>query len=287
MGREPMVFTAMERWISNITDNVIDQFSKGGIYINSGSAEVRGNRVIGPYDGVTLITNAVNGIVFKTGATGIIDDNEVSNCGWIGATWAGIGIGVWIHTMVVISGNYVHDCQEAIDVGDLPDCYYGSEWIANAHDITVESNIIDMCYYGIGIINDVSTVLVQYNEITDFLYQGIYVDDYSLSNPCCNIQPTNVVINCNTIIGYNCGGIGLYVGPTVLQTVDAECNMWGACNGPYNATLNPLGQGSSVIGNADFTPWIGSPPNINGPYTASCKGYVQFNLLTVCPCPKL
>jgi hypothetical protein len=76
----------------NIEDNFIETFGRGGIGLYSGYAEVIGNTVVGPNDGVTPITWAPNGIQLGYGASGLIEDNEVSNCGWPGTAWSGTAI---------------------------------------------------------------------------------------------------------------------------------------------------------------------------------------------------
>ncbi len=40
------------------------------------------------------------------------------------------------------------------------------------------------------------------------------------------------------------------------EWLDAENNWWGDPSGPYHATLNPQGLGDSIVGWADFDPWL-------------------------------
>jgi hypothetical protein len=39
------------------------------------------------------------------------------------------------------------------------------------------------------------------------------------------------------------------------STPSAALNWWGDSTGPYHSTLNPGGQGDTIVGNVDFTPW--------------------------------
>jgi parallel beta-helix repeat protein/VCBS repeat-containing protein len=71
-----------------------------------------------------------------------------------------------------------------------------------------------------------------------------------------NVGPTNVLINRNDISGNPGGGL-----KNESQTsANAECNWWGAANGPA-----PTGSGNSVTGAADFDPWL-----ITSDLTGSC-----------------
>lgn len=67
-----------------VRDNTLDQFSRGGIGFYDDHAEIINNTVIGPYYDGGSITWAPNGIQIGYGASGLIQGNNVSNCGWPG-----------------------------------------------------------------------------------------------------------------------------------------------------------------------------------------------------------
>ncbi|MBZ0183199.1 MAG: hypothetical protein K8F60_12155, partial [Melioribacteraceae bacterium] len=46
---------------------------------------------------------------------------------------------------------------------------------------------------------------------------------------------------------------------------NAKNNYWGHSSGPYHSTLNPNGQGSEIIGNVLFDPWLESSPVSSNP----------------------
>lgn len=253
-----------------IQDNVIDQFQRGGIGIYSGYAEVIGNTVIGP-DIDTVW--APNGIQLGYGASGLIEDNDVMLSDWPGTDWAGSGILVVDTSDVIVNENYVHNCEQAIGVVDFPECQWGSDWEGIVSDIEVTSNLIEDNEWGIAIANDVDGVLVEGNLIYDTLGDGIDVYNY---DPCVSNSPRNIVIICNEIVGS--GYDGLWVGPSVTDTVDAECNWWGDISGPFNDTWNPSGLGDSVVGNADADPWIGQvTADAGGPYHEEYGSKVTFD----------
>lgn len=56
-------------------------------------------------------------------------------------------------------------------------------------------------------------------------------------------------------------------------TAYARCNWWGDDSGPYNATLNPAGQGDQVSDGVIFSPWLTAPDG-------GCTFYLTFIPLT-------
>jgi len=101
-----------------------------------------------------------------------------------------------------------------------------------------------------------------------------------------NVGPTNVTAENNNIYDnikhYNGSDGSAYGGLiNVMQSlIYANCNWWGNESGPYNATINPWGDGDNVFGNVDFDPWltdlypygacegeINAPPEVDFTYT--------------------
>ncbi|RLB78296.1 MAG: hypothetical protein DRH24_14655 [Deltaproteobacteria bacterium] len=233
-----------------IKDNLVNQFARGGIGMYSGHAKIEKNVVIGPGLGVP-VTWAPNGIQVGYGASAKIKDNEVTGCGWPGTAWAGTGILIVDTSDVKIEKNYVHDNETAIGVVDFPESLYGSVWSGVVSNIEVKKNIVEDNEWGIDIANECNNVKVEKNEVYDNTYDGIDVWTYSGLVP----PPSNIKIEKNSIVGN--GGDGLWVGSTVTQIVDAEKNWWGAADGPSG---DGPGSGDTVIGNADYEPWLTKQP---------------------------
>jgi hypothetical protein len=48
--------------------------------------------------------------------------------------------------------------------------------------------------------------------------------------------------------------------------LDARNNWWGDASGPYHPTLNPFGQGDTILSDSVlFIPWLVSPPDTTMP----------------------
>lgn len=245
-GKETFGILGYENMDVKIKKNLIDGFARGGIGMYGGKAKIEDNVVNGPGEGP--VTWAPNGIQVGYGASGEIKKNEVSGCGWPGPQWSGTAILVVDTSDVKVKDNYVYSNEQAIGVVDFPGDLYGPVFDGVVSDIEVNGNVIDDNSWGLAISNDVSNIEVERNEITNSMYDGIDVYNYSgTAAPA----PSNVNINCNLIAGN--GLDGMWVGPAVTQTVDAEDNYWGAADGPSG---DGPGSGDTVIGNADYDPWL-------------------------------
>lgn len=151
---------------------------------------------------------------------------------------------------VKVENNYVHDNEQAIAVVDYPGGI--GPWAGVVSDIEVKKNVVDQNVWGLAISNDASNIVVKGNEFTDNDGDGIDVWTYSWHT---GPAPTGIEIHDNTITGN--GYDGLWVGSTVTQTVDAEMNWWGDAAGPGG---DGPGSGDTVIGNADYDPWLTKQP---------------------------
>lgn len=233
-----------------VKDNVVDGFARGGIGMYSGKAKIEKNVVIGPGLGVP-VTWAPNGIQIGYGAYGKVKDNEVTGCGWPGTAWAGTGIMIVDTSDVKVEKNYVHHNEQAIGVTDFPESLYGAVWSGVVSNIEVKKNIVEDNEWGISIVNECSDIKVEKNMISNNTYDGIDVYTYAATV----LPPSNIKIHKNTITGN--GLDGLWVGDTVTQIVDAEKNWWGDATGPGG---DGPGSGDTVIGNADYEPWLTKQP---------------------------
>jgi len=248
-GKETFGILAYGTMDVEIKDNLVDQFSRGGIGMYSGKAKIENNVIIGPGPGP--LTWAPNGIQIGYGAYGKIKENEVSGCGWPGTAWSGTCILIVDTSDVKVEKNYVHDCEQAIGVVDFPESLYGSVWSGVVSSVEVKKNIVESNDWGISIANECVDIKVEKNIISGSTYDGIDVYTYGPTVPA----PANIKINKNAISGN--GGDGLWVGDTVADTVDAEKNWWGDATGPGG---DGPGSGDTVIGNADYDPWLTKEP---------------------------
>lgn len=238
-----------------VEDNTIDQFARGGIGFYSGDNEVIGNTLIGPYDG-DAITWAPNGIQMGYGASGLIQGNNVSHCGWPGTDWAGTAIMVVDTSNVTVDDNHVHDNEVAISVTDFPEAKYGPTWAGACSDIIVINNLVENNEYGLDIANEVDSVDVEYNNFINNIYDSIDVYVYS---GAVIPSPTNIEIHYNNIAGS--GDTGLYVGTNITE-VNAALNWWGDATGPYQNSTNAAGTGDNVTDNAIYSPWLGAETSV-------------------------
>jgi hypothetical protein len=72
-------------------------------------------------------------------------------------------------------------------------------------------------------------------------------------------------------------------------TLDARNNWWGDASGPYHPTLNPFGQGDTILSDSVlFIPWLTSPPDTTMPSSLdhrSAEVVSTWRLLAVYPNP--
>jgi hypothetical protein len=59
---------------------------------------------------------------------------------------------------------------------------------------------------------------------------------------------------------------------------DCRYNWWGHASGPYNAELNPTGQGDTLVGDdCEFIPWLTEPPDTSGWLPAITREHVPIS----------
>ena len=173
-----------------------------------------------------------------------VDDSVISNNDFSAFSDLGIQLTSWGSRPLPSNNIIDHNMFDAIVYHDL---------LLQARDTTVEYNdILGGGDYGVGIANEL---------------QG-YTDVFVVSGN---------VIHCNNISGHLKQGVatGYHTGikPGVFQVsfipevVDASCNWWGDCSGPFNASWNPIGLGDVVSGNVIADPWVGQVfADAGGPY---------------------
>ena len=113
------------------------------------------------------------------------------------------------------------------------------------------------------------SAIIEQNDIHDN-YFGIEI-----------VPNDDIHVNCNNIYDnrwYGAISSPYYDGMQYVNyTLDANCNWWGDCNGPYNDTLNPYGQGDQVDDYVDFDPWVGKiTVDAGGPYYNEDEPYTIY-----------
>jgi len=240
-----------------ISGNTVSGYARGGIAANGDigplpdpTAVITGNTVTGPGLGVS-VTWAPNGIQIGWGAAGEIHGNNVSGNGWPGTEWSGSGIIIAASDNVLVKQNTVTSNETGIAV--VGDNYFGSADVAIG--TVIQDNTVQDNTYGIALEDRVQDTLIEGNTITGSTYDGVGVCNF-YGNP-----PTGTEIHYNDIYGNNTASDsssgGLWV-DTGVATVDAEYNWWGDASGPYHDPNNTGGSGNAVIGDADYSPWLGA-----------------------------
>jgi len=85
-----------------------------------------------------------------------------------------------------------------------------------------------------------------YGAIIDDIRVATYDDNATYYNSDSLVNLNNIYQNTNYSLTYNSNGSG----------IDATNNWWGDESGPYNSSTNPTGQGDTIIGTVNFTPWL-------------------------------
>jgi hypothetical protein len=121
-----------------------------------------------------------------------------------------------------------------------------------SHHVTISDNTFSDCgnatlpqNYAIQLSQDVHHIDITNNEIADG-HEGVNTRDVP---PPWNVTGLEIHINFNNIT--NNTSFGVRNGQ--MGILDAECNWWGAADGP-----GPVGPGSgdNVSTNVDYTPWL-------------------------------
>jgi len=126
---------------------------------------------------------------------------------------------------------------------------FGSQFgLVPSDHVTVSGNTFNNCnVYGIQLSPDIHHIFITNNMISNNV-EGVNTRDITLWNVTgLEIHINDNNITNNTSFGVRNGQMGV---------LDAECNWWGAADGP-----GPVGSGSgdNVSPNVDFTPWLIAP----------------------------
>jgi Right handed beta helix region len=143
----------------------------------------------------------------------------------------------------------------------------------NTHMSSVHNNsITNSTLVGsaaIRIFDNNSDLSITFNDIDTGAGHGIRLSDIDAVDVGNPNPSSGVVINDNNIVNFSAGDGLLVDAASHVGTVNAECNWWGATDGPSG---DGPGSGSAAVGDADFTPWLvaASPAPATG--TVDCSG---------------
>jgi len=140
---------------------------------------------------------------------------------------------------------------------DVNACFqlFGSQFLlVPSHDVTISDNTFSDCggaappwNFAIQLSPDIHHIYITHNRLSNG-FEGVNTRDvtpWDVTGKEIHINVNNITDN--TSFGVRNGQMG---------TLDAECNWWGAADGP-----GPVGPGSgdNVSTNVDFTPWLTAP----------------------------
>ena len=186
-----------------------------------------------------------NCIQVGDGTTGTITGNEVRGAYLISEDWSGSGIIVAGSSDVLVTNNYVHNCEGGIQIVG-----YSEYRDAPAMNNIVENNKVEGCETGISIQMYSFNTVVRYNNVSNN-DEGISVmaSDYSWPE---HSTPSGTGIHYNNIVDNIVGVVssiwGDDTGTVPAETVNATLNWWG--------TTDPDLVAASTNGSIVFDPWL-------------------------------
>jgi hypothetical protein len=180
------------------------------------------------------------------------------------------GTTLYIYNNTLIGQTYSTADGDYVNYGiEIEDLSYKSHAVIRGNEIYGHDYTDNPSWSSAGIIVDAwryymvtdenCSAIIEQNDIHDN-YFGIEI-----------VPNDDIHVNCNNIYDnrwYGAISSPYYDGMQYVNyTLDANCNWWGDCSGPYNDTLNPYGQGDQVDDYVDFDPWVGKiTVDAGGPY---------------------
>ncbi len=263
------------------SDIIIDGFMFG-----SSDPDTGGRLIISDVADNAIIRNCIiqntpsgssgHGVYIYPGAdNALVEYNTFYNTAWEAIASSGASNAVISHNHISASGQHAIQWMNHAGsnneisynhisgiVGKNAIQYWGGSGATISYNVIAGGNTM---YDGIWLDAAADNSAVSYNQISDTVYAGINVrgnctgatvTDNELSGCGTGIEIhagdiTGVSVNCNKIAG-NIWGIRNY--DTGL--LDAECNWWGAHDGPSG---EGHGTGDAVSLYVDFDPWLGDP----------------------------
>ncbi len=196
-----------------------------------------------------------NCIQVGNGTTGTIIGNDVSGAFLESENWSGSGILVAGSSDVVVSNNYVHNCEGGIQIVGYED--YRD---APADSNLVENNMVEGNETGISVQGNSIGTIIRYNDVlNNDVGIGSLAYDFSYEQS----TPSGTEVHYNDIVGNENGAESSvwwhHTGNVLAEQVDATLNWWGDPTGPRNPTTNPSATGDNANDNVDYTPWLDAP----------------------------
>jgi len=192
-----------------------------------------------------------NNIQVGDGTTGTIIGNEVSGALLESEDWSGSGIIVAGSSNVLVSNNYVHNCEGGIQITG-----YLEYRDAPAEDNVIEYNLVEDNESGIVPQMYSMGTIIRYNDVLNN-DEGIAVMaiDYSWEHS----TPSGTEIYFNNIVGNEYGvksGLwGSDTGEVLAEEVNATNNWWGHASGPIPPGTY-VSYGDKVSDAVLYNPWL-------------------------------
>ncbi len=198
-----------------------------------------------------------NCIQMGFGTTGTIFGNEVFGAVLESPAYSGSGILVSCSSDVLVSNNYVHDCEGGIQVMGWP----AGGLMGPAEDNIIEYNLSQGNESGIVAQQNAIGTIIRYNDALNNASGIVSVGWIGWDN----YLPSGTQIHYNNIDGNADYGVKSYVWdegaePDDGEQVDATNNWWGDKRGPSRAMGKAKGhddvKGDRVSPNVRFAPWL-------------------------------
>jgi parallel beta-helix repeat protein len=237
---------------NDLISNIRSLHVSGGPYANM---TVNGNRFSGAattgifFSGA--LSNSISGFEFRNNTVlhlaniaSNISNGTVSGNTFDVAAPGILNLQINLHNSIVSSNTF--------DGNSTTACFqlFGSQFgLVPSDHVTVSGNTFSNCnVYGIQLSQDIHHIFIANNTISNNV-DGVNTRDIP---PPWDVTGKEIHINFNNITGNT--NFGVRNGQ--MGVLDAECNWWGAADGP-----GPVGPGSGdrVSTGVDFTPWLAAP----------------------------
>ncbi len=198
-----------------------------------------------------------NCIQMGFGTTGTIIGNEVFGAVLESPNYSGSGILVSCSSNVLVSNNYVHDCEGGIQIMGWP----ASGLMGPAEDNIIEYNLVQGNESGIAAQQNAIGTIISYNDALNNDSGIVSVGWFGWAN----YLPSGTQIHFNNIVGNVNYGVRSYAWDgesDEIELVDATNNWWGHASGPSGpgGRINPddvvIGKGDAVSDNVEWDPWL-------------------------------
>jgi len=265
---------------SGVNDVSVDGFTFNGSRIGN-YADENVVSAWGANTGVAIANNIIDGfygIVFKGGSTLSAMQNRIA-VNKVGVTLQGTAMDhVAIYGNMIIPGSapagdaagiYLTGAADSSVTGNTISGFTGSNGIGGSSNtrLAVAQNILASNKKGVNLWGSSTFIGIVSNSISGSVVTGVEIkgQDINIQNNSITGGATGVVIDKHALITERVSitqndlsdnaVAGLAVSAAVLDLVIAEHNWWGSAYGPSNST-NPGGNGVTVTGLSDFSPWL-------------------------------